>query len=119
MGEEKERTRADAIRASIISASSSKDAEPVESLDNEDKRADIEDKKAETKLKKCYAKYFIWILIGQLVAMNAVFIGVGVGCLEYKDSNHLSLYMGGTLTEVFGVVFVITRYLFSKKHKSS
>lgn len=48
--------------------------------------------------------------------MNAVFIGVGIGCISYDEPSYLNLYMGGTLAEVFGVVLVITRYLFSKKH---
>lgn len=79
------------------------------------KTAITEDKKADTVLKKLYARWFIGILIGQLLIMSAVFVAVGLGRLYYEDESALRLYMGGTLTEVFGVVFVITRYLFSKK----
>lgn len=75
----------------------------------------IKDQKADTKLKKRYANWFIGILIGQLLAMNFIFILAGLDKLHFQDPTHLNLFMGGTLAEVFGVVLVITRYLFSKK----
>ncbi|MDD1621796.1 MAG: hypothetical protein LUQ11_09965 [Methylococcaceae bacterium] len=78
-------------------------------------QAKVNDQFADTELKKRYANWFIWILIGQLVAMDAIFIAVGIDYLHFQDSTHLNLFMGGTLAEVFGVVLVITRYLFSKK----
>jgi hypothetical protein len=77
--------------------------------------AKVKDQLADTELKKRYANWFIWILIGQLVAMNAIFIATGIDYLHFQDPTHLNLFMGGTLAEVFGVVLVITRYLFSKK----
>lgn len=91
-------------------------ARELKSLDpeTEGKHIDNADKVADTKLRKLYAKFFIGILIGQLLLMNLVFIGVGVGCLGFEEYA-LHLYMGGTLAEVFGVVFVITKYLFSKR----
>ncbi len=46
--------------------------------------------------------------------MNIVFICVGANYLNYEDYA-LHLYMGGTLAEVFGIVLVITKYLFAKK----
>lgn len=82
-------------------------------------RAMVDDQKTDTKLKKIYAYWFIGILIGQLLAMNLVFIAVGLNVLAFKESSHLNLFMGGTLTEVFGVVYVITRYLFSKRENPS
>ncbi|BDY95479.1 hypothetical protein MUTS15_41360 [Escherichia coli] len=42
--------------------------------------------------------------------MNGVFIADGAGKLEFEDLT-LQLYMGGTLTEVFGLVLVVTKYL--------
>ncbi|WP_432744822.1 hypothetical protein ABXJ76_05295 [Methylobacter sp. G7] len=78
-------------------------------------QAKVDDQVADTELKKRYANWFIWILIGQLVAMNAIFIATGIDYLHFQDPTHLNLFMGGTLAEVFGVVLVITRYLFSKK----
>lgn len=78
-------------------------------------QAKVDDQVADTGLKKRYANWFIWILVGQLVAMNAIFIAAGIDYLHFQDPTHLNLFMGGTLAEVFGVVLVITRYLFSKK----
>lgn len=77
--------------------------------------AHVDDKKTDTRLKKLYAYWFIGILIGQLLVMNGIFVLVGLDMLRFSEPTHLNLFMGGTLAEVFGVVFVITRYLFSKK----
>ena len=74
----------------------------------------IENSKSDRELKKSYAKWFIWILVGQLVVMNLVFISVGLKWLEF-DEWSLNLYMGGTLAEVFGVILVITMNLFPNK----
>ena len=82
-------------------------------------RAIVDDHKTDTKLKKVYAYWFIGILIGQLLAMNGIFVAVGLNVLAFKESSHLNLFMAGTLTEVFGVVYVITRYLFSKRENGS
>lgn len=78
-------------------------------------QAQIDDQLADTELKKRYANWFIGILIGQLLVMNLIFIAAGINWLHFEDPTHLNLFMGGTLAEVFGVVMVITRYLFSKK----
>lgn len=84
------------------------------SLDDERKRAETDDLRTDTRLRKHYARWFIGILIGQLVLMNVIFVCVGVGVLKFTDYA-LHLYMGGTLAEVFGIVYVITRYLFPKR----
>lgn len=77
--------------------------------------ARINDQITDTGLKKLYAYWFIGVLIAQLFVMNGIFIAVGLSWLNFQDSTHLNLFMGGTLAEVFGIVLVITRYLFSKK----
>lgn len=77
--------------------------------------AKVNDQQTDTALKKLYAYWFIGILIGQLLIMNLIFIAVGLTMLNFIEPTHLNLFMGGTLAEVFGVVYVITRYLFSKK----
>lgn len=74
----------------------------------------IEDSRADRSLKKSYAKYFIFILIGQLLIMNAIFYCAGLGYLEFEEWS-LNLYMAGTLAEVFGVILVITKNLFPVK----
>lgn len=82
----------------------------VDRLPNQDDK----DRETDRELKTMYAKRFMWILIGQLVAMNIIFIFTGLGKLNFSHWA-LELYMGGTLAEVFGIVFVITRHLFPTK----
>ncbi|MGH8551886.1 MAG: hypothetical protein ACRERS_01175, partial [Methylococcales bacterium] len=79
-----------------------------------ERQATVDDKRTDTELKRLYAKWFIGILIAQLLAMNLIVMVVGLDWLKYNESV-INLFMGGTLGEVFGVVFVITKYLFSKK----
>lgn len=81
--------------------------------------AELDDKITDTGLKKIYAYSMIVILAAQLIIMNIVFVLVGVGILKYNDPAHLKMFMGGTLAEVFGIVLVITRYLFSKNNNSA
>ncbi|WON77015.1 hypothetical protein [Serratia sp. UGAL515B_01] len=76
-------------------------------------RAKTKDLKTDIKLKKLFAKWFIGILIGQLFVMNGIFIFIGAGLLHFSDFV-INLFMGGTLAEVFGIVLVMARYLFSK-----
>ena len=97
----------DTIRKSLKDKNKTTPADPL--IDEE-----VENLKADRALKKSYAKWFIGILIGQLAIMNIVFILVGLGFLTY-DKWSLNLYMGGTMAEVFGVIFVITRNLFRNK----
>lgn len=85
------------------------------SLDDQIKIAKLNNYNTDITLKLVYAIGFILILIGQLYFMNYIFYLVGIGGLEYKGPDDLKIFMSGTLAEVFGVVFVITRYLFSKK----
>ena len=81
-------------------------------------QAYLDDQTADTKLKWKYANWSLRILLGQLLVMNAVFILVGFGWLKFPaTSNYLQIYMSGTLAEVFGIVFLITRYLFAKRNK--
>lgn len=93
------------------------EASQISALDADRQRAENDDLRTDTELKRLYATRFSWILIGQLAVMNGVFIGVGVGCLNFDEPLHLNLFLGGTLAEVFGIVFVITKYLFSKRPK--
>lgn len=97
-------------------ASTSDEVRELDKLDIEERQANIEDRRTDTRLKKKYANSFFWLLVAQLIVMNLVLISVGLGYLNYTEIA-LNLYMGGTLAEVFGVVLVITRYLFSKKHQ--
>lgn len=87
----------------------------VSQLDPERQRLNNVDYEAEIKLKKSYGKWFLVILACQLLIMNSVFIAVGLSKLTFKDDLTLQLYMGGTMTEVFGLVLVVTKYLFKRK----
>ncbi|HGC1897143.1 TPA: hypothetical protein ACIX49_004766 [Escherichia coli] len=88
----------------------------VNSLDTEHERKQLNNKdfEAEIDLKKRYGKWFLIILACQLLIMNGVFFATGAEWLVFKDLT-LQLYMGGTLTEVFGLVLVVTKYLFKRK----
>lgn len=100
-----------AIRALLAAGAKEKPAiDPIQ-------QADLHDRATDTELKRLYAERFIWILIGQLAVMNMVFIAVGLGALKFEHESYLNLFMGGTLAEVFGVVLVITKYLFSRRSK--
>ncbi len=69
------------------------------------------DQESDRKLKKTYAYWFIGILIGQLIVMNIVFAGHGLGWLSF-DELTLRFYTTSTILEVFGVIFVIVNNLF-------
>jgi hypothetical protein len=104
------------IQAFHIAADSG-EVHQISKLDEAEQRARIYDQQTDTELKRKYANNFFWLLVAQLIVMNCVFVFVGKGLLNYTEMT-LNLYMGGTLAEVFGVVLVITRYLFSKKYSS-
>jgi hypothetical protein len=89
-------------------------AKQVNALDTERQRLNNRDFEEEIKLKKYYGKWFLVILACQLLVMNGVFILDGWKVLSFEDVT-LRLYMGGTLTEVFGLVLVVTKYLFKRK----
>lgn len=71
----------------------------------------VEDSRLDRKLRGQYAYWMIGILIGQLLLLNVVFILSGSNVLSYSDLT-IQIFMGATLAEIFGVIVVITRYLF-------
>lgn len=77
------------------------------------KHINNENLKTDINLKKQFACWFIRILIVQLFVMNGIFFCMGIGWLTFSDLT-IQIYMGGTLTEVFGIVLIMCRYLFSK-----
>lgn len=82
-------------------------------LSKKRERIDNKDKQTDTKLKKKFANWFIGILIGQLSIMNIIFFSTGIGWLKFSDYT-INLYMTGTLIEIFGIVLVMVKYLYSK-----
>lgn len=87
------------------------EASQIDRLSNED----VLDRQVDRRLRQRWATIFVWILTIQLVVMNGVFIFVGLNWLQYQQKWVLELYLAGTLTEVFGIVLVITRNLFPEK----
>ncbi|MCI9500194.1 MAG: hypothetical protein HFE69_21425 [Enterobacter hormaechei subsp. steigerwaltii] len=106
--------RSDAVSVNGEKTSPIAAAIQVNSLDTERQRLNNRDYEEEIKLKKSYGKWFLIILACQLLVMNGVFILDGWKVLSFEDLT-LQLYMGGTLTEVFGLVLVVTKYLFKRK----
>ncbi|EAW1173078.1 hypothetical protein S922_15905 [Salmonella enterica subsp. enterica] len=82
--------------------------------DSQRKHLNNKDFEEEIKLKKFYGFWFLVILACKLLIMNGVFILDGLKWVAF-DPLTLQLYMGGTLTEVFGLVLVVTKYLFKRK----
>lgn len=72
----------------------------------------IRDLREARSLRKWYARWFLGILAGQLIAVYLLFVLVGSEVLEIAPRT-LEILIGGTLAETFGIVFVIVRYLFS------
>ncbi len=98
-----------------------KNFQRVDEIETQRKREEIrtltaenDSKEADNSLKKQYGVWLIIILAIQLAVMNIIFVLVGLGCLQFEESV-LQLFIAGTLTEVFGLVAVVTHYLFKKK----
>lgn len=97
--------KADALSAIRIAVKS--DAKKADPLTEQQ----VENSKSDRNLKKLYAKWFIGILIGQLLVMNLAFMLVGFKWMIF-ERYELELYLAGTLAEVFGIVLIITKNLF-------
>lgn len=100
-----EKTAVDLIKTQVATSPKTKPADPLTTEILEDRRSDRQ-------LRQRYATWFMWILVSQLLVMNAVFILLGLGKLEYRNRWIVEIYIGATVAEVFGVVIVITRGLF-------
>ena len=96
----------DRIRA-IMASGRTKEVSPLDA-------SHLRDAALDRKLKKQYARGFIYILIGQLFLMNTIFALAGCKILNYEPWT-LDIFMSGTLAEVFGVVVIITKNLFPRK----
>lgn len=63
-------------------------------------------------LKDKYAKIFVLLLGIQLLVVCVVFILVGANVLKY-DKFTLNIFISGSLLEIFAIVTIIVKYLFS------
>ncbi len=95
------------IRLALQEKGKSRDQEPLT-------EQVVLDKESDRLLKRIYAKWFIGILIGQLLVMNLIMILHGSKVLEFTEWA-LNLYVTATIAEVFGVVLVITKNLFPNR----
>lgn len=66
----------------------------------------------DNELKKKYSKILIGILILQLIVMNLIFILKGFSILNFADTT-FNLFITATIAEVFTLVTIIVRYLFT------
>ena len=66
--------------------------------------------------RRFYAKCCIGLLVLQLLFMNGLMGGVGVGCLKY-DPWLFGTYLAGTFGEVAAIVIVVASYLFKRGHR--
>jgi len=65
--------------------------------------------------RKWFAIGLFIVLGAQLLFMNVVFILIGVHVISRIDSTTLRFYVTGSLGEIFGLVTVATRFVFSDK----
>ncbi len=80
-------------------------------------REKLKDIKTDRDLRISYANFWKKVLVVQLIVTNGIFILVGCGYLIFEEWT-LRLFVSGTLLEIFGIVIIITRYLFPLKTKS-
>lgn len=66
-------------------------------------------------LRAYYAAAWLLIAFVQLVVMDVAFWRIGLHELEFHEEWTVRIFLGGTLTDVLGIVLIITRYLFHEK----
>ncbi len=66
------------------------------------------------RLRKHYAYGLLYMLVAQMIFMNVVLVLTGTHHLKIS-SGTMKFYLTGTLGEIFGVVTVAVRFLFSDK----
>lgn len=101
-----------AQRAETLVSNEAQDA-PTDVERNRSHKLKNDNLETDINLKKSYAYWLIGVMIGQLLIMNTVFILVGTELIKYSEYI-LHLYISGTLLELFGLVLIITKYLFKE-----
>lgn len=93
----------------------------AKTIDEIGKKWDMNDKivelfkdeiECDNSLKSKYAVILIKILIVQLFILNILFLLNGLGILKYSDTT-FNIFISGGIAEVFVLVRVIVKYLFS------
>jgi hypothetical protein len=93
---------------SIATARPTADLTPWEQLRHQDYLQDII-------LRRTYARWMLLILAGELVFVNALF-----ALYTWKNEwdvtgRTMEVWLGSTVVQIIGVVYVVTRYLFPRR----
>lgn len=89
-------------------------AEQRVSAEELDRQADRDERKELRRLRIFYAKSLMVLLVGQMIFMNIVPIFTGLNVMHINGST-MNFYLTGTLGEIFGIVTVAVKFLFSDK----
>jgi hypothetical protein len=86
---------------------------PLQRLQYQDLRQDIE-------LRRAYAQRMLLILGAELVFVNLVFLlYTAIGVHWRVPDTTMQVWLGATVVQVVGIVYVVTRYLFPRRDYSS
>lgn len=81
-------------------------------------RAQAQSAEQDVRLKGFYAYFLLAIMLGQLVVADAgFFFYADVGKRWAVDASIMHVWLGATVVEVIGIVLVVTRYLFPRRHE--
>lgn len=70
--------------------------------------------KDQVDLKRGYGRSMLWIMAGQLIAADALFLVVAWAGYDWKVSDSvMHVWLAGTFVQIIGVVAIIVRGLFS------
>lgn len=74
---------------------------------------------SELDLRVRYARWLLWMMVGQLVAANAIFVTYAwVGQRWKLEPEVVNVWLGATVVQVIGVVAVVTRHLFPDRDRT-
>lgn len=99
----------------LLLASSKRTRAPEESPDVRRDKASAADAELDVKLKKLVARIALGAMAAQILIADVVFVIWGSTNGWAIDTAAISSWLGATVIEVIGVVFVITSYLFPKR----
>lgn len=95
------------------------DAEPVDSLEREERRKDaahgqtLLDQETDRSLRKSVAFWIVWLLAGQLAVVHIGLVSLACCGNITIDATTIQFWITGTVLETFGIVLVIAKYLFA------
>jgi len=84
----------------------------AEKIDARSRKTDLTEKQDALKLRRAVSWGAIGLMVAQIVAADAVFIGYSVGEHWRMPVGAIQAWLAATVVQVVSVVLVITRYLF-------